>query len=164
MPKYTQKYTLIMPLEPLAAGIEYASTNWPLHITLADTFAIDWGKDGLREQLANLLISRQPVRAVASHDEWFGAQHHTQVTILTMSSELISLHNDVVTFLEKHSAVFNNPEYHKDGYRAHATVQSHKRVTEGETITCSTVALIDMFPHGDPYQRAVLALIPLMNS
>lgn len=161
MPHYTQKYALIMPLEPLAVGIEYASTSWPLHVTIADTFAVNWEETGLREQLANLLSERQPVTAIAAHDEWFGAHQHTQVTILTMSPELITLHNDVIALLESAGAVFNNPGYNGLGYRAHATVQAHARLRIGDRLELDQIALIDMFPRGDPYQRKVLAVIKL---
>lgn len=156
MQPFTQKYTIIQLLEDMSEGTEYPSSNWPLHVTIADTFAIDWDKNYLRKKLEELLASLKPTKAVGGHDEFFGPEKQTQITILDMSKELIDLHYKVVELLESAGAVFNDPQYTKEGFRAHATVQKHARVNKGDTITFNALSIVDMFPNSDPYQRKIL--------
>jgi hypothetical protein len=153
---FTQKYALVQLLEGMAEGTEYPSSSWPLHVTVADTFAVDWDKNDLRKKLEQLLASLKPATAVGDHDEFFGPEKQTHVTILDMSKELVELHYKVVELLESAGAVFNDPQYAKEGFKAHATIQPHARVNKGDDITFNALTIIDMFPNSDPYQRKIL--------
>ena len=42
---YSQKYTLVTFIKPLEVGASFDMVDWPLHITLADVFAIDLSTD-----------------------------------------------------------------------------------------------------------------------
>lgn len=159
--KFTQKYAIIQLLEDKKADYEYDSSNWPLHVTLADTFAIDWEKNDVRNKLAQLLAEQKPVVATAGHDEYFGSEKQTQVTILNMSEELVALHYAVVELLESAGLAFNDPQFAKEGFRAHATVQSHARLNSGDEVVFNSLAIIDMFPGGDPYRRKILQIMTL---
>lgn len=55
MPQFTQKYAIIQLFEDMPVGTEFPSSNWPLHITIADTFAIDWDTLTMTERLTELL-------------------------------------------------------------------------------------------------------------
>lgn len=159
MQKFSQKYTIIALLEDKKEGFEYASNSWPLHVTIADTFAVEWNENDLSTKLAELISKKTPVTGVADHDEFFGANQGVQVTLLDMSKELVQLHYDVIALLKSCGAVFNDPQYVEEGFRAHATVQPHARLTLGETIIMTKIAVVDMFPNGDPYQRKILKII-----
>lgn len=161
MQKFSQKYTIIALLEDRKEGFEYASDSWPLHITIADTFAVERKESDLDSKLSDLVSKTKPVTGTADHDEFFGASQEVQVTILNMSDELVALHFDVIGLLKSCGAVLNDPQYSEEGFRAHATVQSHARLTFGETVTLTKLAIIDMFPNEDPYQRKILKIIEL---
>ena len=47
MQNFTQKYTIICLLEEIPEGYEFSSNTGPLHVTLADTFSIEWSVDML---------------------------------------------------------------------------------------------------------------------
>jgi hypothetical protein len=51
MEGFTQKYTIVQLLEARNKGDEYASSDWPLHMTIAGIFAIDLAASGLLEKL-----------------------------------------------------------------------------------------------------------------
>lgn len=161
MQKFIQKYTIVQLLEGMEVGAQFPSTNWPLHVTIADTFAVEWNKDGLSERLAGLLAGRKPMTAVAADDELFGPEKQTRVTILDMSQELIALHCDLVALLGDAGAVFNDPQFTEDGFRAHATVQPHARLNKGDTVHFTELSIVDMFPGSDPYQRKILRVMKL---
>jgi 2'-5' RNA ligase len=164
MQKFTQKYTIIQLLEPKDEGDEWKSNKWPLHVTIADTFAVDWDKNNLKQKFTNL-IQKQPIAtATGDHFEYFGPEKEVKVTILDMSEELVSLHNNVVRLLKDAGAVFNDPQYTEEGFRAHATVQSHASVKKGESLIFNALAIIDMFPGEDPYRRKILSTVKLNQS
>ena len=50
---FSQKYTLVSPIEPMTAGDTFNSHEWPLHVTIADTFAIE-AIDSIVEKLLNI--------------------------------------------------------------------------------------------------------------
>jgi hypothetical protein len=161
MKNFSQKYTIIALLEEKEEGFEYASSSWPLHVTIVDTFAVNQKDSDLDKKLSKLFFEKKPVTGVADHDEFFGAAQEIRVTILSMSEELVALHNDAIAILKVCGAVLNDPQYSEEGYRAHATVQSHARLVIGEKVTLKKLAIIDMFPNEDPYHRKILKIINL---
>lgn len=159
--KFSQKYTIITLLEDMDEGTAFPSNRWPLHVTIADTFAIDGDVNNLREKLSKLVAKCKSFKAKAAHDEYFGLEKQTQVTILDMSKELVVLHHDVVALLKIAGAVFNDPQYTESGFRAHATVQSHARLNKGDKVAFKNLAIVDMFPNEDPYQRKIMKILKL---
>lgn len=164
MPKFTQKYTIISLLEDIKEGYEYPSDKWPLHITIADTFAIKWDVNELIEKLVELSKTLLPMSSVALHDENFGPEQQTEVTILDMNKDLTDLHYKVVGILKEAEIKFDDPQYTESGFRAHVTVQPHARINKDDTVTLDNLALVDMFPNGDPYQRKIIKTIKLQGS
>jgi len=43
----------------------------------------------------------------------------------------------------------------------HSTVQSYKRLNKGDEVIFSALSIVDFFPDKDPYQRKILAIIPI---
>lgn len=163
MQKFSQKYAIIAPLEKFDEGSEFPSSNWPLHTTIADTFAIDLDSTDFLKRLAESLANQQAVVTTAGEDDYFGARKHTQVTLLDKSKQLLALHYVVVALLKDAGAVFNEPHYTEEGYKPHVTVQHHARLHKGSFVRIEEVSLIDMFPHGDPYLRRVIKTIRLSD-
>ncbi len=161
MQKFTQKYTIITLIEPEEEGYEFDSSNWPLHVTIADTFSVECNTHELIDYLNKLSNRLRQVTAVAAGDKSFGSNGEVKVTILDMNSELIKLHSSVVNFLEEVGVVFNDPHYTKAGYRAHATIQPHMRLEKGDVVNFDHLALIDMFPDMNPHERKILKLFQL---
>lgn len=160
MQKFSQKYTLIQLLEPMPEGTEYDWKEWPLHVTVADIFAIHWDVPTLLEKLSEFAQSRPNATAVVGDDTFFGSERQTRVALLQASPELLALHADVVNLLERGGVVFNHPEFTGSGFLPHSTVQAHARLNKGETVTFDALTLIDMFPHEDPYRRKIVKTFP----
>lgn len=161
MQKFSQKYAIIAPLEKIDEGSEFLSSNWPLHITIADTFAIDLDATNFLDKLSTHLAKQRAITTVAGDDDYFGAQKQTQVTLLGTNRELLDLHYLVVALLKSASAVFNEPHFTGAGYKPHATVQRHARLHKGDSVRIGELSLIDMFPGSDPYLRKVIKTIRL---
>lgn len=69
MPAFTQKYTIIQLLEDVPEGTQFTPTNWPLHATVGDTFAIDWEVPLMIGKLKRLLDAYPQTTSVAIGDD-----------------------------------------------------------------------------------------------
>ncbi len=152
MEKFTQKWSLITLLEPIEEGIEFFWKDWPLHVTLAGVFAVDWAATGLFEKLSMVLASQKPVVVEAEEESYWGANNEYHMMQLQKTPEIMALHNKIIEILKKSGAVFNEPQYVGDGFVPHSTLQKHARLHVGDVVRINGVTLVDMFPHGDGYQ------------
>lgn len=159
--KFTQKYTIICLLEDKEEGYEYPSSRWPLHVTLADVFSVEWDINRFIEELVELAKKLKPLSAKVSHDEYFGPDKQVRVAVFDMSKELRALHSEIVALLKETGVKFNDPQFTEDGFYSHSTVQPHARVKVGETVRFNNITLVDMFPNEDARQRKILKIIQL---
>lgn len=155
---YSQKYTLVHFTPPVQPGTSFHMSDWPVHVTLADVFAVDRRGVALDQKVADLLVDTQPVETTAHKDDVLGT---TPVVLLDKTTSLVMLHMAIVTLLERNGATFNTPEFTKDGFLPHSTIQKSGRLHIGDTVTIDSVSLVDMFPGGDWKQRHVLATFPM---
>lgn len=162
---YLQKYTLVQFLEAVEGAAEFSMAQWPLHITMADVFAIDLKNVRLNERLAGLLAAMQPFTVTVGELADLGPPASpTRVRLIDPSNELRALHETLINFLEGHEAVFNTPEYTRKGFLPHVTVQGAAHLPFGTLVSIHCLSLVDMFPGGDHTRREVLASFPLMTS
>ena len=160
-PVFTQKYTLVQFFETVEEGFEYPSSNWPLHATVVDTFAIDWSVDELAKRLSTVLSHYTAVSSQAGDDTAFGDHEHVRVTLIDRTERLVKLHEDIVSALKDGGLVLNEPQFAQDGFLPHATVQKHNRLNKGDVVKFTALSIVDMFPEGDPYRRKVLKTIQI---
>jgi 2'-5' RNA ligase len=163
MERMTQKYTIVQLLEDMQEGDEYAPSDWPLHVTLSDIFAVECDINYLCQQLSELLANKKPTVVTADHDEYFGPDKRTQVTLLAMNEELLALHYDVIALLKYNGATFNTPQYIETGFRAHATVRPHARLYQRDEVRFDAFSIIDLLPDKNPNRRKILKTFPLQG-
>ena len=156
MAKFTQKYSLISMLEPVNEGLEFFWKDYPLHVTLASVFYVDWNNQLLMNQLNEILSKQKPIRLTATREEHWGENKEYHMVLLEKSSAIMDLHRSIVTVLLNAGAVFNEPQYTGDGFVPHATIQKHTRLNVGDSVTISDLTILDMFPGGDGYRRKLL--------
>lgn len=161
MQQFTQKYAVIQLFEDMPVGTQFASNNWPLHATIVDTFAIGWDVPTMIKRLTELLKDHKQAISVAENDELFGENCQVQVMLLQKTDSLVKLHYDVIKLLEQGDWNPNDPQFAKEGFLPHATVQAHARLIKGEEVLFNALTIIDMFPDEDPYGRKTLATIKI---
>ena len=133
-------------------------TDWPLHTTLADVFAINRHETSIDMKLSALASGAQAVKVAAVADSLLGT---TSVVLFEKTAPLQQLHDSIVSLLEQNRATFNTPEFTSDGFLPHSTIQGGDRVQIGDEINIDSISLIDMFPNDDWQQRKVLATFNL---
>lgn len=161
MQKLTQKYTIIQLFEDTPEGTKFSASSWPLHATIADTFAIDWDEATMIEKPTQLLSSHAPATSVVEDDRFFGDQGQVQVALLRKTVDLVKLHHDVIECLAQGGWKPSDPQFARDGFLPHSTVQKHARLNKGNKVTFSALTIIDMFPDEDPYQRKVIKTVKI---
>jgi hypothetical protein len=67
----------------------------------------------------------------------------------------------LVAVLTDIGAVFDDPEFIGDGYRAHVTKTRAAQSAPGEVLTLTQVAIVDMEPEGDGRLRRVVWAVSL---
>jgi hypothetical protein len=163
-PNFTQKYTIIQLFEDILEGTQFSSDNWPLHATIVDTFAIDWDISTMIEQLENLLAKHTGASSRAEGESILGSERQIPVTLLRKTDALVKLHYDIIELLKKGGLKLNDPQFARDGFLPHVTVQEQARLNVGDEVAFDALTIIDMFPDDNPYQRRVLKTIGIGGS
>ena len=158
-----QKYTIIQLFEDIDEGYEYTSKNWPLHSTVIDTFAISWPIDTMVTKLTEILQNHATASSEARGDEKFGENGQVPAVLLHRSESLVNLHFDLLSVLEEGGIILDKPQYARDGFIPHATIQSHARLNKGDKVQFTALSIIDMCPGGVPFKRKVLKTIAIGN-
>ena len=83
---------------------------------------------------------------------------------MDMTPELMNLHKQIIKTLRDAGAIFDEPQFNEDGYRAHATVQKAHRLNEGDSVLIDEVTIVDMFPNQDITRRKILKTIKLAGN
>ncbi|HEX6258266.1 MAG TPA: hypothetical protein VFZ48_02200 [Candidatus Saccharimonadales bacterium] len=116
MSQFTQKYAIVQFFERISVGSTFPSSNWPLHSTVADTFAIDWNHITLTDELTQLLKSHENATSVTQEDRFFGDNNQTLVALLQKTDSLVKLHYDVVGLLERGGWKPNDPKLQRRAF------------------------------------------------
>lgn len=155
---YSQKYTIVHFISPIENDVQFQMSDWPLHITLADVFAVDRHDSTIDSKLTALLSEITIVKTKAMNDGTLGT---APVVLLEKTSQLQQLHSRLIELLKENGADFNNPEFTNDGFIPHSTIQKNSRLNIGEYINIDSLSIVDMLPDGNWQQRKVLATFGL---
>ncbi len=158
--QYSQKYTIVAFLEPVDVGTKFAMTDWPLHVTLADVFAVELASD-LEAHLTKVFLEQAVITVSAGEDATLGT---ADVVLINKSDKLQALHDQLIDLLESEGAVFNSPQYTRGGFLPHSTIQKSGRMNKYDEFDVRMISLVDMFVRGDWQQRKVLANFTLSEN
>jgi hypothetical protein len=135
--------------------------NWPLHVTLSDVFAINHSETYIEDKLRRLLINMSCVDTRATDNVTLGS---TDVTLLDRNEDLVILHTNLVDLLLANGALFNTPEFIKEGFLPHCTLQKSRKLNIGDEVQINSLSLIDMFPDKNWQLRKVTCTFKLQRS
>jgi 2'-5' RNA ligase len=161
MTRFSQKYTIVSLLEDVEEGYLFASSDWPLHTTLIDTFATNLSVESLCQLLENVAKTLKSTQTNVIGDEYFGPNRNIHVKLIEKTNYLEKLHNVLFDQLSHGNLKLNDPQYSKDGYLPHVTVQKRAQVGIGDEVLINNLALIDMFPRDNSHVRKILKKVAL---
>lgn len=155
------RLVVVLPLSPLQTGDAFAVQDWPLHITVLAPFLTDAEPAEIAAALAAVASSQTALTALAGRDEMFGRRENIPVTVVIDNPALTRLHSALVEAIRPLGASPHEPAFTGPGFRAHVTVKRNGRVHEGDALSLTQIALVDMTPRSGPSGRTVLATFPL---
>lgn len=155
------RLVVVLPLVPLAAGDSFAMEDWPLHITVLPPFLTDASPEQIADAIAAAASGQPVIDAVAGRDELFGRRQNVPVTVVGNNESLSLLRRTLTAAVLPFAAAPTEPAFTGLGFRPHITAKSHGRVHEGDRLSLSQLALVDMAPRAAPQGRLVLATVPL---
>lgn len=155
------RLVVVLPLSPLRDGDSFAVEDWPLHITVLPPFLTDAAPREIADTIAAATSTQEVLTAVAGRDELFGRRHNVPVTVIVENQALDRLHRTLVDAVRPFAASPDEPAFTGPGFRAHVTIKHPARVYEGDELSLTQIALVDLAPRARPRGRAVLATIPL---
>ncbi|HSP53063.1 MAG TPA: hypothetical protein VLO00_09225, partial [Cryobacterium sp.] len=98
---------------------------------------------------------------VAGADALFGRREDVPVVLIDENPVLTELHRALVDAVRPFASSPDEPAFTGPGFRAHITIKNGVRVLEGEALTLTQIALVDMAPRSAAGGRTVLATVPL---
>ena len=153
---YSQKYTVVCFFEVQEKYYEFYETNWPLHITILDTFNTQWPLDKLREELGKIADETIIFDALPDHKSMLGEDKDVPVMVLVRDEAMSALHDDLMRLEHDGSFVFNTPEFVGNGFLPHATDQDNGTIKVSKLYPLTSISLVDMFPSNDHTRRRVI--------
>ena len=146
-------------VEPVADGLVFPRSEWPLHITLV---RFDVGTAVLPERVAALAA---PLAAAAlgvaltvGEHAGFGRNGSVPVNLIQPQSDLQALHEQLVNAVNSLGGKVLTPAHTMSGYRPHVSHHGDKRLNPGDAVVLDRIALVDMAPDGDRTVRRILRL------
>jgi 2'-5' RNA ligase len=155
------RVVVVIPLEPLHAGTRFAVREWPLHVTVVPPFSTHATIDDLARAIAETTAGVPTFRVSAGPDALFGRRHDVPVTLVEDHPRLTDLHHALQAALHPLAVPSSDRAFLPGPYRPHVTMKGERRASEGDLLTLSQVALVDMAPRSSPGGREVLATVEL---
>lgn len=155
------RLVVVLPLQPLTVGDGFSLSDWPLHVTVAPTFVVAVDLAVVVAAITPVLAPQPALRERVGQDEGFGRSGKIEVSVVVPSRQLADLHTRLLAALTDIGAVFDDPEFIGNGYRAHVTKTRAAQASPGDVLTLAQAAIVDMEPEGDGRLRRVVWAIPL---
>lgn len=163
-PAYSQKYTIVCFFYPQSVPATFSALDWPLHVTILDTFKTDWPADILCNRMRQVASDTTAFEVLPMEQAMLGPDKNVPVRLLQKDAAMLSLHAAFLSLSDEGAFVFNTPEFVGKGFLPHATDQQDSRLELGKRYELTTLSLVDMFPHGDHMQRTIIETFTMFSS
>ncbi len=154
MKKLSQKWCVVGLFSDIDEGFTFKPKDWPLHVTLAPTFAVNCSGEILINRLEPILNNQSVLVDCVDDVKW----GNLEVVLVQKTNRLIMLHENIIRSLEPNGLEFNEPQYVGKNYKPHITLQENEKVKVGDKLSIRNIALIDMFPGSDAKKRRIIKL------
>ena len=161
--QYSQKYTVVCFFNPQETSNNFPASEWPLHVTVLDTFKTEWQLSTLSKALGEVAATIAPFDTVPIQKAMLGKDKNVPVKLLQIRGAISTLHSKLMNLVDKGSFIFNTPEFVGSGFLPHATDQEDSQVEVGKPYRLGSISLVDMFPNNDHTRREVVGTFSFMD-
>jgi 2'-5' RNA ligase len=157
----TRRLVVVLALKPLTVGDTFLVQDWPLHITVLAPFLTEADLADLRAGLERGASTTASFPVVVGRDDMFGRRHNIPVSLIEDNETLTRLRQSLITAVRPFAADPEEAAFTGTTFRPHITMKPPGRVYDGDRLTLSQIALVDMAPRADARGRTVLATADL---
>lgn len=148
-------FVVVVFVQPVAAGLTFERSQWPLHITLA-RFDTKESADVVMGRLGPALTRHLGFRVRVGGDDYFGRNGTVHVSLVEPVPRLQRLHEECLAAVGPDSHVLS-PHHTGKYFRPHVS-HTVGRLQPGDEISVRQAALVDMRPDSDSRFRRVLGV------
>lgn len=135
--------------------------DWPLHVTLLDTFKSHWTQDELIGQVEQFAQGSKPFDLFAEKKGLLGPDKDVSVKLLKLDKNLREFHDGLVRLGKVGGFVYNTPDFVASGFVPHITDEKSEQASLNMSYPLTNITLIDMIPGGDKTKRSIVATFKL---
>lgn len=135
---------IVAPLEFVTAGTSFATSRFPLHVTLLPPFRVDCELPVLITAVK--VVSRETERMLAEviGQEQFGPGADIAVALIRPIESVLNAHSRLIEALMPLGWSAKEPHYNGEGFRPHITDTGERHVRLGEQFLLGEIAIIEM--------------------
>ena len=148
-------FVVVVFVQPVAAGLTFERSQWPLHITLA-RFDTKESADVVMGRLGPALTRHLGFRVRVGGDAYFGRNGTVHVSLVEPVPRLQRLHEECLAAVGPDSHVLS-PHHTGKHFRPHVS-HTVGRLQPGDEVLVRQAALVDMRPDSDSRFRRVLGV------
>jgi hypothetical protein len=158
----TRNLIFVAFVEPVADGLVFPRSEWPLHITLVRFDVGSPAGADPTERVAGLAaphaLAALGAGLTVGEDAGFGRNGSVPVNLIQPQPDLQALHEQLVAAVGRLGGTILTPAHTMSGYRPHVSHHGDKRLNPGDAVVLDRIALVDMAPDGDRTVRRILKL------
>lgn len=155
------KYTIVGFVGSATPAQHFNEHNWPLHVTLLDTFKSDWTQDELINQVEQFAQGSASFNLFTAKEGLLGPDKNVPVKLLTIDENLRELHDRLVQLGKVGGFVYNTPEFVASGFVPHITDERSEQASLNKNYLLTNISLVDMIPAGVKTQRSIVVTFEL---
>ena len=135
---------IVASLESLSVGTSFATSRFPLHVTLVPPFRVDCELPTLIAAVKRISRETECMLAEVIGHEQFGPDADIAVALIRPIESVLNAHSRLTEALRPLGWVAKEPHYNGEGFRPHITGTDDRHIRLHEQLLLNQIAVIEM--------------------
>ena len=135
---------IVASLESLTVGASFATSRFPLHVTLVPPFRVDCELTTLLTALKAVARKTECMLVEVIGQEQFGPDADIAVALIRPIASVLNAHSRLTKALTPLGWAAKEPHYNGEGFRPHITGTDDRHIRLGERFFLNQIAVIEM--------------------
>ena len=135
---------IVASLESLSVGTSFATSRFPLHVTLVPPFRVDGELPTLIAAVKRISRETECMLAEVIGHEQLGPDADIAVALIRPIESVLNAHSRLTEALSPLGWVAKEPHYNGEGFRPHITGTDDRHIRLQEQLLLNQIAVIEM--------------------
>ena len=135
---------IVASLESLSVGTSFATSRFPLHVTLVPPFRVDCELTTLIATVEEVSRKTECMLAEVIGHEQFGPDANIAVALIRPIESVLNAHSRLTDALMPLGWAAKEPHYNGEGFRPHITDTDEQHIRLGEQFLLNQIVVIEM--------------------